>query len=113
MEIAMSEDSFVAAIIGNNGSGKSNILEALTQIFSAVYNEKSVSFRYRICYSIYNDNFEISNTAVKKQSRFMKSVIKLDRNFHIYVHGNNQYIRKGYDEETGMNYYQLLFNEEQ
>lgn len=59
------------------------------------------------------DNFEISNTAVKKQSRFMKSVIKLDRNFHIYVHGNNQYIRKGYDEETGMNYYQLLFNEEQ
>ena len=46
MEIAMSEDSFVAAIIGNNGSGKSNILEALTQIFSAVYNEKSVSFRY-------------------------------------------------------------------
>ncbi|MFQ9503659.1 MAG: hypothetical protein ACLR1G_06560 [Alistipes indistinctus] len=43
----------------------------------------------------------------------MKSVIKLDRNFHIYVHGNNQYIRKGYDEETCMNYYQLLFNEEQ
>ena len=59
------------------------------------------------------DNFEISNTAVKKQSRFMKSVIKLDRNFHIYVHGNNQYIRKGYDEETGMNYYQLFFNAEQ
>lgn len=57
----MPEDSSVAAIIGKNGSGKSNILEALTQIFSAVYNDQSVSFHYKICYSIYDDNFEISN----------------------------------------------------
>lgn len=61
MEIFMPEDSSVAAVIGNNGSGKSNILEALTQVFTAVYNEKSVEFRYKICYSIYDDNFEISN----------------------------------------------------
>ena len=79
MEIAMSEDSFVAAIIGNNGSGKSNILEALTQIFSAVYNEKSVSFRYRICYSIYNDNFEISNLDGVKFLKNGKRVGKQDR----------------------------------
>ena len=49
MEIFMPEDSSVAAIIGNNGSGKSNILEALKQVFTAVYNEKPVDFRYRIC----------------------------------------------------------------
>ena len=41
------------------------------------------------------DNFAISDSAVKKQSRGLKSVIKLDKNFHIYVHGNNQYIKKG------------------
>lgn len=40
------------------------------------------------------DNFTISDSAVKKQSRGLKSVIKLDKNFHIYVHGNNQYIKK-------------------
>ena len=33
IEIFMPEDTSVSAIIGNNGSGKSNILEALTQIF--------------------------------------------------------------------------------
>lgn len=59
------------------------------------------------------DNFTISDAAVKKQSRAFKSVIKLDKNFHIYVHGNNQYIKKGYDETTGMHYYQLFFKEEQ
>ncbi len=59
------------------------------------------------------DNFTISESAVKKQSRAFKSVIKLDKNFHIYVHGNNQYIKRGYDEKTGMYYYQLFFKEEE
>jgi hypothetical protein len=59
-----------------------------------------------------SDEFEISDSAVKKQSRAMKSIIKLDKNFHIYVHGNREYITKGYDEKTGMQYYQVFFNEE-
>jgi hypothetical protein len=59
-----------------------------------------------------NKNFDISDSAVKKQSRVLKSVIKLDKNFHIYVHGNREFIEKGYDETTGMHYYKLLFREE-
>ena len=58
------------------------------------------------------DEFDISSSAVKKQTRAFKSVIKLDKNFHIYVHGNNQYIKRGFDEATGMHYYQLFFKEE-
>lgn len=42
----------------------------------------------------------------------MRSVIKLDKNFHIYVHGGEKMIRKGYDAETGMSYYQIFFKEE-
>jgi hypothetical protein len=42
----------------------------------------------------------------------MRSVIKLDKNFHIYVHGGEKMIQKGYDPETGMQYYQIFFNEE-
>ncbi len=79
MEIFMPEDSSVAAIIGNNGSGKSNILEALTQIFSAVYNEKTVDFRYKICYSIYNDDFQISNFDNVQFFKNGKKVSKQDR----------------------------------
>ncbi len=59
-----------------------------------------------------SNEFEISDSAVKKQSRVFKSVIKLDKNFHIYVHGNREYITKGFDEKTGMSYYQVFFKEE-
>jgi len=58
------------------------------------------------------ESFGISNSALKKQSRNFKSVIKLDKNFHVYVHGDTKMIRKGVDPETGMNYYQLFFEEE-
>ena len=58
------------------------------------------------------DNFAISESAVKKSSRSMKSVIKLDKNFHIYVHGGEGLIKKGYDEATGMEFYQLFFKNE-
>ncbi len=59
-----------------------------------------------------SNEFDISSSAVRKQSRVMKSVIKLDKNFHIYVHGNRDYINKGFDDKTGMQYYQVFFNEE-
>lgn len=59
------------------------------------------------------DSFAISNAAVKKQARVFKSVLKLDRNFHIYIHGNKDLIEKGYDEEMKMNYYKVYFKEEQ
>jgi hypothetical protein len=50
---------------------------------------------------------------VKKQAKAFKNVIKLDCNFHIYVHGGEGLIKKGYDEETGMEYYQLYFKKEE
>ncbi|TZF84864.1 nucleoid-associated protein [Pedobacter sp. BS3] len=59
------------------------------------------------------DSFEISGPAVKKQSRVYKSVLKLDKNFHIYIHGNKDMIEKGFDEEKSLNYYKVYFREEQ
>ena len=58
------------------------------------------------------DHFSISIQAVKKQSRNYKSVLKLDKNFHIYIHGNNELIEKGFDEKMNMNYYKVYFREE-
>ncbi len=60
----------------------------------------------------FQDEFEISNNAVKKQARGMRNILKLDKNFHIYVHGDSSLIEKGYDEESGMSYYKLYFNDE-
>jgi len=59
-----------------------------------------------------DEQFEISVPAVKKQAKIFKSVIKLDKNFHIYVHGNRQLIEKGYDDDRDMNFYRIFFKEE-
>ena len=58
------------------------------------------------------DEFDISNTAVKKQAKTYQSLIKLDNNFHIYVHGDTALIQNGIDESTGMKFYRFLYNEE-
>lgn len=57
-------------------------------------------------------NFDIAAPAVKKMASSYKSVIKLDKNFHIYVHGKREYLEKGYDEEKGLNYYKLYYENE-
>ena len=59
-----------------------------------------------------NNDFDISNQAVRKQTKAYKSVIKLDKDFHIYIHGNRQNIEKGFDEEKGMDYYRIFYKEE-
>ncbi|HEY0272155.1 MAG TPA: nucleoid-associated protein [Chitinophaga sp.] len=58
------------------------------------------------------DRFDISNAAVKKQGRVFKSVIKLDKNFHIYIHGNREMVERGFDEQMNMHYYKLFFDSE-
>jgi hypothetical protein len=57
------------------------------------------------------DSFSISESAVKKQARAIKSVIKLDKNFHIYIHGDRDMIEQGTDEE-GRKYYKIFYSQE-
>lgn len=56
-------------------------------------------------------NFEISAHAVKRQARIFKSVIKLDKNFHIYIHGDRNKIEHGVDEE-GRKFYKIYYDQE-
>lgn len=59
------------------------------------------------------DSFDISGAAVKKQARAYKSVLKLDKNFHIYIHGDKELIEKGFDDDKSMNYYKVFFRDEE
>ncbi|MDX1939993.1 MAG: nucleoid-associated protein [Saprospiraceae bacterium] len=57
------------------------------------------------------DSFGISAQAVKKQARVFKSVLKLDKNFHIYIHGDRELIEQGVDE-NGRKYYKIYYEQE-
>ena len=58
-----------------------------------------------------SEAFPINNSAVKKNQRYFKSIIKLDKNFHIYVHGDRKMIETGQNEKG--KYYRLYFEQEQ
>ena len=58
------------------------------------------------------DEFDIHLSAVKKQQKVFKTVLKLDKNFHIYIHGRRDLIERGIDEMTGKKYYKIYYDEE-
>lgn len=57
------------------------------------------------------DAFDISTPAVKKQQRVFKSILKLDKNFSVYIHGDKSLIERG-QEPDGRKYYKLYYTEE-
>ncbi len=85
-----------------------------------VFQDKNVIKSFREFDDLYRDEnkielldtFEISPQAVKKQSKVFKSVLKLDKNFHIYIHGNRELIERGIDND-GRKYYKIYYNSEQ
>ena len=53
----------------------------------------------------------ISAAAVKQQARVFRSVLKLDKNFHVYIHGNREMIQQGKDPD-GRKFYKLYYDSE-
>ena len=50
---------------------------------------------------------------MKKEFKVFKSVIKLDKNFHLYVHGRRDLIERGFDDDKGKKYYKVFFDNEE
>lgn len=63
------------------------------------------------------EEFEVSQSSIKKKKRAIKSLIKLDTNIQIKLDNkdpetNMQYLEKGYDKVRGMHYYKVYYNNE-
>ncbi len=70
--------------------------------------------QYATAYAVpLEDKFDISDQAVKRDFKVFKSVLKLDKNFHIYVHGRRDLIERGYDDDKGKKYYKVWFENEE
>ena len=58
--------------------------------------------------------FVLPGLAQQKESlgqELFKSILKLDKNFHIYIHGNSELIRRG-EEKDGRKFYKIYFENE-
>src|SRR5690554_5790992 len=63
-EIDFSNKEGITVLIGNNGSGKSNILEAISSVFAGLYDNKyNPSFNYELTYTkdTYNVQVKFEN----------------------------------------------------
>jgi hypothetical protein len=91
-------NDFNEKVIGDN-----DVFDAFKQYRERVSDENGIETQ---------DKFDISGAAVKKGKYQFKSVLKLDKNFHIYIHGDRNRILKGFDNKTGLNYYQIFYETE-
>lgn len=79
-----------------------DIIQSFRNFKKEYQQEQNISF---------DDNFEIEQGAVKKYSKVLRSVLKLDKNFHIYIHGDRDLIELG-QEKDGRKYYKIYFKDE-
>jgi len=55
-------------------------------------------------------NFDISKPAVKKNNKIFRSILKLDKNFSIYIHGDRSRAERGEDEHG--KFYKFYYDDE-
>jgi hypothetical protein len=94
-------EAFDMSEFANEVIGQKDIIEHFNSFKSDYQKEREIEIA---------DNFSISESAVKKGTRNLKSIIKLDKNFHIYVHGNSNMIEQGVDEKG--KFYKVYYQEE-
>lgn len=95
--ISFDGSSFIDVFVGKNGSGKSNLFEALTEIFRHVFEydkeKSSPSFDYFISYEIAGVKTEISwsegNFTIDGKARATIGKTSLPDNVLIYYSGHN------------------------
>lgn len=80
-----------------------SVIDSFDKFKTEYVQEKKIDF---------NPDFEISSQAVKKQAKAFKRVLKLDKNFDIYIHGDKELIEKGV-EPDGRKYYKIYYKEEE
>lgn len=98
-----SQDHFNETEFAKEVFGHSTVIESFNRFKDGFVKNKELDI---------SDEFAISPNAVRKQARVFKSIIKLDKNFHIYIHGDKNLIEQGYDANTGKKYYKIYFDEE-
>ena len=101
MKFFKTNDNFSMEDFGNEVIGQPEVIEEFNNYRQNFADERGV---------VFEDEFDISPRAVKKSTKNFRSVIKLDKNFHIYVHGNPNLISQ--DEDENGKFYKIYYRDE-
>lgn len=125
-EINFDESQPTTVILGQNGSGKSNLIEALVEIFRDLENSEASIFSYEITYLCHNRQVEVTNEPKEKKSlQYMVDGVWVSRaefealhdqvlpkHVFAYYSGWNRRLESGFDAPTHKLYKQWLENED-
>ena len=96
----------------NNHFAEEDFLQDVFQHGEVIDKFNEFKGQYKATHDVeLDDSFEISGHAVKQQARIFKSILKLDKNFHIYIHGSKELIEKGTDPD-GRKFYKIYYERE-
>src|SRR5690606_25578388 len=101
-EFFTSQDKFDEVDYAKQVFQDEDVVEKFEKYIKNVADKEGFSFQ---------EDFPINEHAVKKSSGIFKSILKLDKNFHVYIHGNKDRIQRGV-EDDGRKYYKLYYDAE-
>jgi hypothetical protein len=106
--------SGVMAFIGNNGSGKSNLLEAISAIFKHLYDkkEKDIPSTFSLIYTIgIGEKDTIKITKEEKSSVMTEINDKIESNFNNYLPKQIVAIYSGEEDRLWREYYKPIYDD--
>lgn len=109
LKLSLSERNDTYVLIGNNGTGKTNILEALSSIFYSLLYKKAFEFSFVLLYAIDEIFYRISHDITNGQTEYKKNGVVVAESDMTYP---NRIICNYSGEDTRLweNYYKEPYN---
>ena len=73
LKLSLNEKNDTYVLIGNNGTGKTNILEALSSVFYSLFFKKAFEFSFVLLYKLDDDSYRISHDIATAQTLCKKN----------------------------------------
>lgn len=73
LRLSLSEENDTYVLIGNNGTGKTNILEALSCVFSSLLVKTPFRFSFVLVYKLGDDTFRVAHDITTGQTEYKKN----------------------------------------
>lgn len=83
LKLSLNEKNDTYVLIGNNGTGKTNILEALSSVFYSLFFKKAFEFSFVLLYKLDDDSYRISHDIATAQTLCKKNDV-LVKNWMLY-----------------------------
>lgn len=110
LKLSLSEQNDTYVLIGNNGTGKTNILEALSSVFSSLLLKTPFEFSFSLRYRIGDDSFKVEHDISNSSTEYKKNGVVVTEGEMVYP---NRIVCNYSGEDTRLwdNYYKKPYDD--